>query len=240
MDYHPWFQRLRKELRKQHVPTRYANRLLNELWFHYLEMKEEEKMNGFIANEASEFERLGSPEKLAEQAAMVPRATWSGRHPWLAFILGAPAITFGLILVSVLAAVFVLVPFAEGKTLASDPWLGPLMTALGPMQVIVPSIIGCILVCRWVDRSVRSPWWGVVSCGLVAVLCTMTFVHWVPDNATPGTGKMSMYIGPPIVAICYQAIVPLTIGVVFAIRNLLPSRLQSQKTSTTISIRAAA
>jgi hypothetical protein len=240
MECHLWFQQLRKALREQRVPKRYANRLVDELWFHYLEMKEQDEMNGFSIQDNGGVERLGSPEKLAIQAAQVPLATWSGRHPWLAFIIGAPAITLGLTIVSVLVTAFALIPFAEGKTLATDPWMGPLMFVLGFVQVVVPSIIACFLVCRLVRRSVRSPWWGVVSCGLVAVLCSTMYVHWAPAASIPGTGRMSMgFVFWPISTTWLQATVPLVIGIVFAIKNNSPSKPQAHESST-LTVRAAA
>ncbi len=62
MDSHQWFQQLRNALHDQGVPFMYANRLMDELWHHYLETKEQEEMNGFVETKKSITERLGSPE----------------------------------------------------------------------------------------------------------------------------------------------------------------------------------
>lgn len=240
MDCHLWFQQLRDALRKQRVPKRYANRLIDELWFHYLEMKEQDEMNGFSIEDNGGVERLGSPETLAIQAAQVPRATWAGRHPWLAFIIGAPAITLGLTIGLLFVIFNILTLFVEVITLASAPWLEPLMMVLNFVQVVVPATIACFLVCRLVSRSVRSPWWGVVSCGVVAVLCSMMHVHWAPAATIPGTGMLSIGIlAWPTPTTLLHATVPLVIGVVFAIKNFSPRKPQSHK-SAPVAVRAAA
>lgn len=239
MDGHPWFLQLRKALKDRRVPARYANRLVEELWLHYIEMKEQEEMNGFIKDENSFVARLGSPEHLAAQAASLPKATWSGRHPWLAFVVGAPVLTLCLVIVCLLTVVFGLLPFAEGRTLASDPWMGPVMMVLGPLQVIIPSSIACIIMFRLVRRSVRSPWWAVGSCALITLLCMVIFIQWAPPVSKPGSGMMSVGFGLPIVRTWFQAIVPLLIGIVYAIKNI-PQRKSPVMDNPSVSVRAAA
>ncbi len=98
--------------------------LIDELWLHYLETKERDEMNGFIGTDRNLDERLGSPEYLAGQAAHITRATWVGRHPWLTFLLGTQMMTIGLIITSLLLSAFLLLPFVQGKTIESDPWMG--------------------------------------------------------------------------------------------------------------------
>lgn len=151
MDRHLWFQQLHKALQEHRVPTRYARRLKEELWLHYLEMAERDEMNGFTETESHIFERLGSPESLAALAGQVPRSTWAGRHPWLAFVADAPLVTLCLLFTT-----FLLIPFSGGTASESDSWQGLSMLLLGPIQVIVSAIIASLLMCRGVRRSSRS------------------------------------------------------------------------------------
>lgn len=239
MDSHLWFQQLRKALRDQRVPTCYANRLIDELWLHYLETKERDDMNGFIGTDRNLDERLGSPEYLAGQAAQITRATWVGRHPWLTFLLGTQMMTIGLIITSLLLSAFLLLPFVQGKTIESDPWMGPLMQILGPAQVILPAALGCILMLRLVRRSYCSPWWGVLSCGVIAVLCLLTRINWSAPNSIPGSGRLSLGFGTPVLETELQAMIPIVIGLIYAWRNL-PPRRQLVEESSSHSTRAAA
>ncbi len=239
MDSHLWFQQLRDALNNEGVPKRYADRLVKELWHHYLEMKDQDAMNGFSNNDNDGVERLGSPEILAAYAARVPQRTWSGRHPWLAFVFGAPMLAVGLILLSVLLAIFALLPFAEGKTLATDPWLAPVMSVLGPIQVIVPALLACLLLFRSVGRSVRSPWWGIAGCGLIALLCAMTSIQWAPAVSIPGTGRMSVGFSVPFASTWFQAIAPLIAGTIYALKEIPPRRPQQPLAEAT-QLRSAA
>ena len=141
MEDHQWFLQLRRAMREQRVPIMYANRLIEELWLHYLEMKERDEMKGLFGTDSNLSERLGSPDTLAVQASSFRRRTWVGRHPWLTFLFGSQLVAFGLILLSVLMSAFVLLPLIKGRTTQSDPWLEPAMLALGHLQVIVPAFL---------------------------------------------------------------------------------------------------
>jgi len=240
MDSHPWFQQLRDALKKAGVNKKYSDRLISECWLHYLEMKEQKEMsNGMYTNTSDALERLGSPEVLAMQAAGVPNSTWTGRHPWLAFVFGAPATALGSILLSVFLSALILIPFAQGKTLESAPWMGTVLTVLGPLQVILPATIVCLLLCRAVSRSHRSIGWGLAGCGLIALLCGAANVHWSPAVSVPGTGKLSMGLGFPFTTTWFQTLAPLVIGSVYAFRNL-PLRRPPQNTESSIPSKSAA
>ena len=221
MDSHLWFQQLHKALRDHRVPTRYASRFKEELWFHYLDMAERDEMNGFKETESHIFERLGSPETLAAQAAQVPRSTWVGRHPWLTFVVGAPLITLCLLFTT-----FLFVPFSGGTASEPDSWHGLSMLLLGPIQVIASATTASFLMCRGVRKSSRSPWWGVASCGLVALICSTTVIHWLPSPSVTGTGTIQVGLGLPVSNIWHQTLVPLVIGFVYAIKNLPPRKPQ--------------
>lgn len=225
MDSHLWFQQLHKALQEHRVPTKYASRFKEELWLHYLEMAERDEVNGFTETESHIFERLGSPESLAAQAAQVPRSTWAGRHPWLAFVVGAPVIALGLVF-----GTFMVIPFGEGTSVALGSWFGPLMIALGPLQVIASVIIACLLMLRMVRRSGRSPWWGVASCGLIAIVCATIVIKWEPPNPIPGSGMIMIGLAP-VAETWYQMLVPIVIGFVYASWNLPTRKPQSNDMS---------
>ncbi len=240
MDSHPWFQQRSDALKKAGVNKKYSDRLMSELWFHYIEMKEQKEMsNGMHSNTSDDLERLGSPEILAMQAASVRNSTWTGRHPWLAFVFGAPATALGSILLTVFLSALIFIPIAQGKTLESSPWMGTVLTVLGPMQVILPATVVCLLLCRAVSRSHHSTWWGLAGCGLIALLCGAANIHWTPAVSIPGTGQLSMGLGFPFTTTWFQTLAPIVIGSVYAFRNL-PSRRPPQDTEPSIHLKSAA
>ena len=96
------------------------------------------------------------------------------------------------------------------------------MMLLGPIQVIVSAIVACVFVCRRVRRTGLSPWWGIAGCGLVALLCATTVILWAPPPAAPCTGTMLRGLGLPVSSIWNQILVPVVIGIAFAINNRRP------------------
>jgi hypothetical protein len=64
-----WFQQLRNALRERRIAPRDAQRFMDELWCHCLDMKENEPMNRKTSeDETALLARLGKPEILAAQA----------------------------------------------------------------------------------------------------------------------------------------------------------------------------
>lgn len=228
-----WFQQLHKAMREQRVPIAYANRLFDELWLHYLEMKESDEMNGFTDTDNQLSERLGHPETLAIHAARVGQTTWVSRHPWLTFLLGTQLVTFVFILACVCLSALTLLPFVKGSTTQTDPWLEPALYALGPLQVILPAILGCLLMLRLVRKSYCHPWWGVISSGLISILCMVTYITWTAPTNTPLSGKLSLGLGTPSLTSMAQALFPMIIGAIYAWRSLPPR--QPLVENTTIS-----
>ena len=232
MEFHQWQQQLREALRSQRVSHSYSERLLDELESHYYDMQEAGHMHEAI-NSGAILDRLGDPKALASQAAVVPYPTWTGRHPWLGIIFGAPMVALvTTLLLSVLVAL-ALIPVASGRTLQTDPWLGPLMAVLGPLQVMAPGLFASLLVCRSTDRSGRSPRWGIAACGLIALFCALSVVKWSPAVIAPGTGSLSLGMAFPIGATWYQAIVPTLVGVFYWVRSSRPQRPTSGGTTAT-------
>lgn len=223
MEFHQWQQQLRDALRSQRVSRRYSERLLEELEVHFLDLQEASQMD--IETGHHEWvAQLGDPEEIARQATSVPHPTWTGRHPWLGIIVGAPAFALAFTLILGVVVVFAFLPFASGKTIQTDPWMGPVMATLGPLQVMVPALIASLLICRNTDRSERSPWWGICGCGLIALFCAATAVTWSPASITPGTGNLAIGMSFPFGATSYQAIVPLLVAIVYWFVRLSPRR----------------
>jgi hypothetical protein len=239
MDFHQWQQQLREALRRERVSQSYAQRFIEELTDHYQDLQEAETMDGKPVNEEAWNERLGTPSELASQAAEVPHTTWAGRHPWLGFVILAPALTAALVVLSVVVLALMIVPFAAGKTLQTDPWLSPVMLVLGPLHVIIPALIASILICRSVDRSGRTAWWGIAGCGLIAILCAMTIVRWAAPAVTPGTGSLSVGFGFPFGVFWLQSLVPISIGLIYAAMRLRRRR-PNKNHETSPPVRAAA
>ncbi len=226
MNSHRWFQQLRSELKKQGVSRRYSDRLLSELYSHYMEMKEHRTMNSNANNEhATEpsceqlCDQLGHPETLALHAAGIVRGTWAGRHPIAAFIVGGPAITLLLLVASVLISALLLESLSDGQTLQSAPWMGPVMAVLGPLQIVVPATIACWMLCRSVRRSYRTSNWAVAGCFMVAILVATTSVHWTPALTEPGTNQVSIGFSFPFVTTWYQALIPLLFAGLYGLRH---------------------
>lgn len=240
MDSHSWFQQLRDALKKAGVNRSYSDRLISELWSHYLEIKEQNEMSNGMQHGTSDLvERLGSPDVLALQAASVRSSTWAGRHPWLAFVLGAPATALVAILLGVILSALTLIPLAQGKTLETAPWMGPVMPVLGPVQVILPATIVCLLLCRSVNRSQLGVRWALAGCGLIAFLCGAANIHWVPAVSVPGSGQLSMGLSFPFAGTWYQTLAPLLVGAIYALRNL-PSRTTPEDSAPPMRIKSAA
>ncbi len=244
MESHRWFLQLRSELKKQGVSRRYADRLISELFSHYMEMKDHQTMKS-QANLGTEpsgdqlCDRLGHPETLAMHAAGLDRGTWAGRHPIAAFIVAGPVITLFLVVVSVMVSVLILEPVADGQTLHSAPWMGPAMAMMGPLQIIVPATIACWMLCRSVRRSYRTFTWAVAGCLPVAALAATTSVHWSPALTEPGTNQVSIGFSIPFAATWYQALFPLLFVALYALRHRNQDRLPPME-SNPIPINSAA
>ncbi len=69
------------------------------------------------------------------------------------------------------------------------------MLLMGPLQVILPSLLVCGLMLRLAHKSYSNPWWGVLSCGLIAALSLVTQIVWSFPEVSPGTGRLYVGIG---------------------------------------------
>ena len=104
-----WRDRLREELRKRNLPPAYAARLIEELADHVTDLEQENP------NKDAQMlveEKLGSPESLAEAAAVeLAGRMFAGRHPVLTFLVApipATVLTLAAVLLVCLACKSVL------------------------------------------------------------------------------------------------------------------------------------
>jgi len=196
--------------------------LLGELRDHILDLQEAEMNHGKEAAEAINYsERIGDPQQLAERvvAAQV-YSNWSGRHPWLAFVLGAP-ILFLVSVVGIAAMVVGFTTLVEGQTLETNPGLANACRFAGWTIAFVPAIVASLILCRFVRRSRRRRLWGLAACGFVALLAGCLMVNCSPPLSQPGTGNLTIGFGVGAAWRASQALMPLLIGTLFLI---LPRR----------------
>jgi hypothetical protein len=173
MDRPLWFQQLRDALRARRVAPYYAERFMDELWYHYLEMKENDQMNGSLEDDKILLARLGKPEILAAQAELVQYSNWLGRHPWLAFFYGPTAIFLGLLIAMTLFSVGCIIPLTKGETIFSQPWSLFPYSFLGHLQLMSIAVMESIFLCYLLHKSNRGLAWWALSCGVISILCCM-------------------------------------------------------------------
>lgn len=218
MDLHQWQSQLASELKTRKVPPPYARRLLRELQDHIFDLQEAEMNHRTEAeNTINLTERLGDPKQLAERAcAAQAYPTWSGRHPWLAFVAGTPAVFLLSVAGFTLLAIGVAF-LAEGQTVETNPALMQACKWAGWTIAFVPAIVASLLLCRMVSKSGRRRLWALAACSLVALLAGCVMVSCTPPQSEPGTGNLSIGFGIGGIWRIAQAIAPLLIGVIFAV-----------------------
>lgn len=160
-------------------------------------------------------ERMGDPALLAEQAAAeFDYPTWAGRHPWLAFFVGAPALLMLGVAASTLLVVG-LASFVDGQTVETTPALQAIGIWTGWFIAVLPAVGASLLQCYMVHASGRRPAWGFVACSLVALFAGCLMVSCIPPQITPGTGQLSVGFGIGATWNLSHAIAPLLIGAIF-------------------------
>jgi|GEM_PF-1303156 hypothetical protein len=220
MDFHQWQQQLRNELRKRHVPADYAERLMNELVDHYLDLQEATQMTSDSTRDKDVIKMLGDPQSIALAADQIPRRSWAARHPLLSYLILPPLMSLAVLALLILADVFLLVPAMRGKTLETDPWLATACLVLGPLHVIVATSLIALWSCRSVAVSGRSKLWGIAACVIMAILGAYTSVNFAAPTSVPGSGRLSLGFGFPFPVFWMQAVTPLVIGgLFFALRR---------------------
>jgi hypothetical protein len=182
----PWRNRLIEALQRQALPRAYVQRLVEELSDHAADLSladlslEEQSMEAQLDLDA----RLGSPGQLAAVATReFQRRTFAGRHPVLTFLAGpfvAVIVTLVatlLLLACSLLLLDVVLGLALGSSLRENELTNtpPSAFEIGLMQSgnlvmrFVPFALSAWFFAALGRRCAR-PVWGVVACGIVAVL----------------------------------------------------------------------
>lgn len=236
MDRPLWFQQLRNALRERRIAPRYAQRFMDELWCYYLDMKENEPMNRRTSeDETALLARLGNPEILAAQAEQVQYNTWSGRHPWLAFLCGPVAIFLGLWLAMACFSVACLLPLIKGETRISESWSPLPCSLLAHFQMMSVTVFVSLFLCSLLHRSNRRLGWWVLSCGLISILCMTAFIQWDIYSIKPYHGSLKVFVSIPWYSmdslpwrLC-NALVPTGIFLICAVLSRKPPVVQKGK-----------
>ncbi len=152
-------------------------------------------------------ERLGQTEELAEAAvANYRNASFIGRHPVVTFLL-APipllvAFWAGFMFLGFSAARFAPVVFGDAYQFVGKPvsdWPAALVWwahGLESMSRLVPQMLVAGLLCLLALRSGRGWRWGMLGCGLVALVASMTCIQLdLPLEA--GKGRLSVGLAMP-------------------------------------------
>jgi len=234
MDFHQWQQLLRNELQLLQVPHDYANRLIDEISNHYLDMQEATMMNSKTTTSPDILKMMGDPKTIAQAAAQLPRRSWAARHPWLSYLVLPPLMSIGVLAMLIVVDVFLLVPAFRGRTLQTDPWLASACLIIGPLHVIVATSLIALWACRSVAFSGRSKLWAATACIIVAALGAYLSVQFVPPNTGPGTGRLSLGFAFPLPVLWYQALAPLIVGSAF-----MALRMKKLQTETAVASQVA-
>jgi hypothetical protein len=187
-----WQQELRRELRRQRLPSAYVERLLSELGDHYEDLFEERSSSMGAARKLQvqqddSEQRLGDATRLAVFAAEQyhTRSFW-GRHPLVTFVFGPlPLLVLGWVTCVLAYCVVVVLP-AITIGYASEHWFGwpleefheyeypyvqSIVMVLASWYVTVfPSLIAALLLCRTYRRNALDWRWPVAGCGLLAIV----------------------------------------------------------------------
>ena len=149
----------------------------------------------------------GSPESPAYR-------TWAGRHPWVAFVLGAPLLFVGSLVLCTLLVICGAAALA-GKTVQTNPTLVQAFAWVGLSIAYVSPGMAAFALCWLVHRSGRRRFWALASCALLALLAGCLMVSCQVPQTTPGTGKLVIGFGVGGVWHVSQALVPLLVGCTF-------------------------
>ncbi len=196
-----WRSRLVEAMRRQGLPTAYVNRLVDELCDHAENILME---NSGMDAEQIAMDRLGSPEQLAEVARCeFQRRTFAGRHPIVTFVAGPAFVMLGTFVVSVMlvvASCWLIDTVTGGRLSANDATNDPpsaletgVMQMLNVVVRFVPFAASAWLYVRLGKRSGRRGW-GVVACGLVAVVA-VCFVSTVNPQTVESKATWCLGIG---------------------------------------------
>lgn len=233
MEFHQWQQQLRKELKLQRVPEAYANRLMEELYNHYLDIQEEAMNHSTTPSDNNVIKMMGDPKSIALAAAQLPKRSWVASHPLLSYLILPPVMSLAVLAILLTAEILLLAPVLKGRTLQSDSWIASACMVFGPLQVIVATSVIAIWACRSVARNGRSKIWVATACLALAVLGAYTSVTFTPPQAGPGSGNLSLGLSFPFPVSWYQALAPILVaGIFYVLRPKHPVSSGNDMSST--------
>jgi hypothetical protein len=142
------------------------------------------------------------------------KPTWASRHPWLAFVFGAPSLF--LICVIVYMLVLIGAGSAAGRpTMETNPAALSVFMSAAKAVAFVPAIVAAAWLCWRVARSGRKARWAMAGCCLIAVLAACLFVDCVAPKAQPNSGKLTLGFGVGSSMRPIQSIGPFLVGVLY-------------------------
>jgi hypothetical protein len=202
-------EELRSKLLHRGLPRSEAARFVEELTDHLQDLMEEKECA--MRMDAKEFgcleERLGQTDELADAAvANYRHASFAGRHPVVMFLL-APipllaAAWIGFWYLGITAAHFAPTVLGDAYRVAGRPvndWPASLVcwaNALDYVSRMAPQMLVAGLLCHLAMRSGRGWRWGMLGCGLVAVVAGLM----VTDLNLPlegGKGRLTLGVALP-------------------------------------------
>lgn len=194
-----WRDRLQQELCRQGLPSDYVSRLVDELSDHAADISMEKSSMDAEQQVAA---RLGNPQQLASFArSEFQRRTFAGRHPLLVFVAGPIFSIIGALMVVCLVAVvgsllidtgcWLIDKATDGGLSANDDLVSAL--EMGIVQFFITSVrFVPFLFSAWLfvrlGRRVELRTWGIVACGIVALVAI--FFSSVMKPATADTKAM--------------------------------------------------
>ena len=191
MESHPshdeWQHEMRRELRRQRLPSAYVARLLSELDDHYEDLIEERDSSMGAARklqtETSDLEcRLGKPAQLAVFAGeqYYARSFW-GRHPFVTFALG-PLPLLAATWITYFAATWLAgyaVYYSAGwitnwpsLDTYNHPYLQAILLTLFVWGLVALSpAAAAMMLCRVYRRNALDWRWPALGCVSLAIVC---------------------------------------------------------------------
>lgn len=144
------------------------------------------------------------------------KPTWASRHPWLAFVFGAPS----LFLICIIVYMLVLIgvgSVAGRRTMETNPAAVSVFMSAAQAVAFVPAVLAAAWLCWRVARSGRKARWAMAGCCLIALLAACLFVDCVAPTAQPNSGKLTLGFGVGSSMRPIQSIGPLLAGVLYVV-----------------------
>lgn len=212
-----WLNEVRTECGRRHLPPAYVERLVGELSDHLTELMEDS-----MSMEASEHPPtlLGSASEIVAAASSeYRRRTFSGRHPWLAFII-APTLSLPVLwATSLLILVFAAKALgfdseSPEATVEPSQWAIEMLPFAVLGTLILPVAVTTIAFCRLATKTAVSRQWILACCLVIAIIGGAA--NSSVSLPTPGAkGSVAFGFGvslPPSPQQIAQFVLPLLIG----------------------------